>query len=536
MKLLFRRAVTYVCTSALAVSLFAFAGCSGNTGDNNAAQSTEAASEETQPKTEEPMTIKFYTGSVLKEGSPIVEAAEKALNVKFQFYQEDEDAYKLLLAAGDYPDVRVLPQPASVQDYVNQGLLREIPMDLINNNAPGFVKIINELSPNAWEAFKVGDKLYGLPIVTYDTQGANIGVTRQDWLDNIGMGDIGNEITFEQLEDMFYKFVNNDPDKNNIKDTHAISKAWELDGQLASIIGAYRVMVEAGYGSGWVNVDDQVVYSPTAPQYKDVLKILQKWYKDGIIDPEFLNETPATLTEKFATGKIGYVTGGMPNLIPDNDTMSSLRPVVEFYKANPEGKKVHFISKVTGSNGKAYAKTNFPMIGWSYVFFDGVSDQKVADILKVLDKPVNDIELYKLIVFGRDGEDYYVADDGTIKTTEEQKNAKLKLQQEYGVYSTGITPPRDKERSKLFYGSWLEDFFKLPMPEALNIPFAKGWPSSEASKKLPDLYKVASEFTLNAIIGKADIDKEWDGFVKSLESYGIDELTKEYNECYKNSK
>lgn len=537
MKASLKKVMSMLCILALLGSIPA--GCgdkNGGTAQNTTevtGQSSAGTTAENTP--EKPLEIKFYTGSVLKQGSPLVEAVEKELNVKFQFYQEDSDAFKLLLAAGDYPDMTVLYSTTQLQDYVNQNLLREIPTDLIKTNAPEFTKVVNDLAPNAWDMFSVEGKQFGLPIVTYDTQGAYIGVTRQDWLDNIGMGDIGNAITFQQLEDMFYKFTKNDPDKNNINDTHAISKAWELDWQFRSMLGAFGVMVESGNGSGWVNVDGNVVYSPASSQYKDVLKMLQRWYKDGIIDPEFMNDTPATITEKFATGKLGYCTGGMPNFIPDNDTMSSLRPVVEYYKANP-GKKVHFLSQITGSNGKAYATSNFPAIGWNYVFFDGVSDDKVAAILKVLDKPVSDINLYKLMVFGREGIDYNLAENGTARTSDEQKNAMLKLTQEYGNPKVGITPPRDKERSKLFYGGWIDEFFKLPMPEPLNIQYAKGWPSAEASKKLPDLYKVASEFTLNAILGKVNVDKEWDGFVKDLESYGVNELAKEYNDCFQKTK
>lgn len=87
---------------------------------------------------EEPTTINFYTGkAIYKPGGAIQEALEEALNVKFGLYSEDPDAFKMLLASGEYPDVAKASYTQMI-DWASQGLLRTLPLEMIKQYAPNF--------------------------------------------------------------------------------------------------------------------------------------------------------------------------------------------------------------------------------------------------------------------------------------------------------------------------------------------------------------------------------------------------------------
>lgn len=480
---------------------------------------------------EEPTTINFYTGkAIYKPGGAIQEALEEALNVKFGLYSEDPDAFKMLLASGEYPDVAKASYTQMI-DWASQGLLRTLPLEMIKQYAPNFYRI-TEGTEMKWAGVTYDNSIYALRSVSSVEPDYWIGAIRQDWLEKIGITELGNEVTIEELENILLKFVLEDPDGNGIDDTHAISQAWEMDRQFYQIAGSFGVLLESGSGRGWIAKDGAVTYSPLLPAYKDCLKLLKKWYDLGIIDPEFLSETAATFNEKFATGKIGYICGGAGNFNPDSASLSSLRPVYEFKKQNPDV-KLNFITRVVGAQGEAYSnRANSG--GGGLVFFKHVDDEKAAKILAAFDKMNSDMDLHKISIFGIEGDMYSINEKGMVTVNAEQSATIAKLKQEGGI--TGQTiffPYYDEERNALLHGpTWLQEYWTMPMPVQLNVPFTPGFPSKDSVNQLSDIYKVATEFTANAILGKVDIDTGWEDMVAQLKKMDVDSFIQEYNEKY----
>lgn len=67
------------------------------------------------------------------------------------------------------------------------------------------------------------------------------------------------------------------------------------------IAGAYGVLL------GLWQMDEQgkVQYGYAMPEYKEFLAEMNKWYKEGLIDPEFASQDRSTLMAKIIDGKIG---------------------------------------------------------------------------------------------------------------------------------------------------------------------------------------------------------------------------------------
>jgi len=88
---------------------------------------------------------------------------------------------------------------------------------------------------------------------------------------------------------------------------------------------------------------------------------------------------------------------------------------------------------------------------------------------------------------------------------------------------------------KLIYGSFITEYLALPFAPKLHVNWVPDWPS-EAKENAPDLDKVTQEYSLNAIIGKANLESDWDAFQKTLKDMGIEQITTDFNDRYQTIK
>src|SRR5690606_37383496 len=114
--------------------------------------------------------------------------------------------------------------------------------------------------------------------------------------------------TLEELEEVFVKFRNNDPDQDSKKNTYALSTPGEgTTLMFNSIYGAFNTNPFV-----FLERDGKLEYGFTLNETKEALKLLAKWKKMDLIDPEFLTDKARTggqddISYKFASGRIGYV-------------------------------------------------------------------------------------------------------------------------------------------------------------------------------------------------------------------------------------
>jgi putative aldouronate transport system substrate-binding protein len=110
--------------------------------------------------------------------------------------------------------------------------------------------------------------------------------------------------TLDEYEDMFYAFAKEDPDKNGKNDTYGLS-ATMVD----RIYGAFGMV--KGY---WSLVDGKLACDDIQPGMKEALRYLNKWYNDGVLDPEFVTGENQggywAITHTFVNGRIGSTSMG----------------------------------------------------------------------------------------------------------------------------------------------------------------------------------------------------------------------------------
>lgn len=182
----------------------------------------------------------------------------------------------LSLSTGDIPDVMTVDQ-----ETLNQLIENELIMDLTDLYDKGISDHIKEVTATYdQDILKIakanGDgKLYGIP-TGYPYYENSFVWIRKDWLDKVGMKV---PETIDELGKAAKAFV--DKDVSGTGETIGMTFHNNL-GDANVVFNQFN-----SYPGSYMDVNGTVEYSSTQKETKDALETLAKWYKDGIIDPDF---------------------------------------------------------------------------------------------------------------------------------------------------------------------------------------------------------------------------------------------------------
>lgn len=325
------RVVCLILTLVLALS--AFAGCSKTSDEsdkkeetkptentNTQAQKTEEESDAALPIVKEPITIKYWVeidgkpAQVLKNYSEMAafREVEKITNIKFQFLHppagQGREQFNLMIASGDLPDVieynwRNVPGgPAKATDDKTIVKLN----DLIDKYAPNYKKLMAEHPEWRKQAILDDGTHFMFPFIRGDEvliswRGLQI---RKDWLDKLGLQ---LPKTLDDWYTVLKAFKEKDPNGNGKNDEIPF-------GQFGlGFNGFLNFMYAWGLGpedNGFYNNNGKVAYSYIQPAYKEFLANMNKWYKEGLIDPDYLVIDRKLFDTKMMNELIGATVGG----------------------------------------------------------------------------------------------------------------------------------------------------------------------------------------------------------------------------------
>jgi putative aldouronate transport system substrate-binding protein len=291
-----------------------------------------------------PITVTSYQLGPLAEQPKMLEFINNKFNVDLQVWNIDQANYDELMnlhfAANEIPDF-FRTTKNNLQKYYDQGLLAEISEDLFKARMPKVYKEWNDIYPGVLNLYKINGKIYMLPS-TLSMPYRAPAAYRGDWITAVGKQRTPD--TLAEFEELMYLFTNNDPDKNGRKDTYGLSAAG-----FNMVYGAF------GYIPGqWKNKNGQLVYSSIQPEMKEALGLLAKWYRDGVIDPEFITGENKggywAVSHAFIEGRIGFTTHASYyhywDIVTDkpNYTGKDINPAA--------AETIVFGNPVTGSAGK----------------------------------------------------------------------------------------------------------------------------------------------------------------------------------------
>jgi len=311
-----------------------------------------------------------------------------------------------LLAAGTAPDVCVTYSYPTILQYANMGGVIDLQeaVEQYKADTPnmwdwlGEKNILWDKDPNTGSLWAIeGKRAEQQRIVTF---------VRQDWLDAL---NLKAPTTTQEFEDMLVAFRDNADTLlgKDAKKMVPFSVSYDVGWRAANIITAFKdpnISDKEYYVNGF---DDRML---TEPQTKEAVRLLNKWYNDGLMWKDFALYQAGDSTEDDMM-KAGYVGAFQHNWdYPFRNGEDSINANLK--RNVGENAKFVAIDPFENSEGK-HAKWIYSPAGDRKIFFPVTNDEILASLLYV--DFISSPEVIKYLQAGDEGVTHNVLDSGAIQ-------------------------------------------------------------------------------------------------------------------------
>ncbi len=220
---------------------------------------------------------------------------EKRTNIHLEMtligIQSFSEVLTVMLSGGEYTDVILSPSESYFGSY-ESAVEEEVVVDLsafIAENMPNYMSILDE-HPAYRKAVTSSDGrylgLYGFYADDYPpSQGP---VIRTDYLESVGME---MPETYDEYYELFKAFKS----ELNLEAPLFLSSACDMNG--GAWAGGYGVLGIVGTTTSppFYQIDGTVYFSPLEGGFLDYIKMLNKWYEEGLLYSDFATNTDAMI-------------------------------------------------------------------------------------------------------------------------------------------------------------------------------------------------------------------------------------------------
>lgn len=351
---------------------------------------------------------------------PLFEKIQEEEDIKITWIARPEDEKEFLnlkIISGEIPDIiRDFDFP-TYDSWVNQGVLAEVPVELIKEHAPNLAAWAeNAAGENVWNYYMRDGKNYSVPIMWTLAKDNRVLGIREDLWTAAGVTEFPTTIeemgtALEQIKSSL-----------NIAPLTATSLQFGLDW----VFGAY-----GAYLNFHVNDETgELEYGYIEDGAKEALAVLADWYAKGLIDPEFYVNTDQTMQDKWDAGQAAILEHEWYFFVPQ-----ACFYLGQFYEncmaLNPDA-KVSMIQAPTG-NGTDHGFALGNVVTSSGLQFGAhLSQEKIARYLELFDK-YSFTESMLVTQWGIEGETYTYTEEGGVQFLEGYQT-----QEEKDAYGIGI--------------------------------------------------------------------------------------------------
>ncbi len=427
--------------------------------------------------------------------------------------QEDQQ-FNLMMASGEYPDVieRIWTSvPGGPQKYIKEKKIVKL-NDYIDKYAPNLKKVLEEHP--YWKKLITTDdgSIYSFPFLREDEVNMTFygPVLRKDWLEKLGLE---MPETIDDWHTVLKAFKEKDPNGNGKADE--IPLLIHKDAITSNaFVGAW------GITNGFYQVDGKVKYGPIQTEYKEFLTLFNDWYKEGLIDKDYIATDDKLIDAKVTNNQLGSFMGYTGSSI--------MRYMQLMADKNPD-------FSLTGAQYPVHNEGEVPFFNLGETPYNGVgaaittSNENIVETVKWLDYKYSK-EGHMLFNFGIEGESYEMVDGyPTYKEIITKNPEGLSMSVALAKYvPVGWSGPVIQAKE------YAEQYTSMPEQKEAVENWKKGSnervippvtptqeESSEYASIMNDIGTYKSEMINKFIMGEEPLSN-FDEFVKTIESMGIE--------------
>lgn len=253
-----------------------------------------------------------YT-SVIKNFNDLAmsEELEKITNIHIEYQhpveETAEEQFNLMVASNNLPDIieqNWTDKPGGPEKALADKVIIDM-TDLIKDNAPNYNKILAETPEGTRQSMTKDGRHYMMTGFYYgESVAAKIMIGpqyRRDWLQRLGLKD---PTTIDEWYQVLTAIKNEDANGNGDKNDELpfISKGASVNCANDNIN-----VFASGFGVNmkFFNDNGTIKFGPYTPEWKEYLMTMNKWYNEGLIDPEFASTDKTMFDAKIFGDQAG---------------------------------------------------------------------------------------------------------------------------------------------------------------------------------------------------------------------------------------
>lgn len=502
---------------------------------------------------EEVPTFHIFAGitsmSPPNETKPLVQQLNEAagINVTWENVTGDmmtERKNLIFAAAEDLPDAFMNAglTDYELMNYGDQGMLIALEDYITPEIMPNLCKVL-ESRPNMLAQVTMPDgHIYSLPSggeMGFTGADGNVyligvnpqfGVINVDWLNKLGLQ---MPTTMDEFHDVLVAFKTQDPNGNGVADEIPLSfmfENWTAGmGALFAGFGFTDFNDVGGLGAHRGVVDGKVVYKAVSEQYKEAIAYIAKWYAEGLIDIEVFSQDAAKYISKGKNDEIilgSYFWWEIPEVVGyDRADMYALMPLL----GGPAGDPVMMLREESSVGRGSFAISKdcadpAKLLSWVDMRYDPVIGMQCeyGPIGQFFEAEPDEKGVY---VNAKPAEG---TTEGEMKEVMQWSGPSYTKAEYYGTVF--YMEDRAQERLDILRDFYFAKHNPDPSYTYPNVVF-----TAEENEIINEIYADIKNFTSEKTalwLKNGNIDAEWDAYVKQLDSMGLQDLLKVWQDAY----
>jgi putative aldouronate transport system substrate-binding protein len=435
----------------------------------------------------------------------------------------EKERFNLLVVSGKYPDVIEADwfgYPGGSEKALADGVI--IPLnDLIARHAPNFQALL-DANPEVFRQISTADgRIYAFPMLRLDPEVRNVWgpQVRADWLDKLGLS---KPTSIAEWYRVLKAFKTRDPNGNGKLDEIPYSVLTINGDKMVPGLPAPLWVFLGGFGLApeFFHKDGKVRYSPAEPAYREFLATMRQWYREGLIDPDYVSQTErqfdARMTNNLVGAYAGYNGGGLARFTSmSRRRFPGFRLVATPYPSGPKSGGKHYLTwpeagQIYSGVGAAISSAN----------------RHVIETVRFLDYGYSK-EGALALSYGREGLSYTMVDGRPRYTDLVMRNPRLSVAEAIYAHARVQSAPLVQD------ANYLKQFYTMPeQREAVAIWAASSpdllMPALEVEARdarkfnaiMSDLKLYIAEMTTRFITGREPIE-HFDAYLRKLDQAGM---------------